>query len=139
HLLGVILADDIVVEDFANFLRRRNAVTRFDQRGFILLANDVHAKFDAFIADEHGRAGDELADFVLALSAERAVERVLGIAAADFAHSILRHTRSSCVVGEVSKLNCLDATQRTKQVSRRATGSADLRTERPLPFYSPTP
>jgi hypothetical protein len=30
---------------------------------------------------------------VLALAAERAVKGVLGIAAADFAHSILRHAR----------------------------------------------
>ena len=93
HLLGVVLADHVVVEDLADFLRRRNAVARLHQRGLVLLADDVHAQFDAFVADEHGRAGDELAHLVLALAAERAVERVLGIAAADFAHSVLRHTR----------------------------------------------
>ncbi len=92
HLLGVILPDHVVVEHLADFLRRRNAVARLHQRGFVLLADDVHAEFDALIADEHGRAGNELAHFVLALAAERAVEGVLGIAAADFAHSILRHT-----------------------------------------------
>ena len=46
----------------------------------MLLADDVHAQLDAFIADEHGRAGNELAHLVLALAAERAVEGVLGIA-----------------------------------------------------------
>jgi len=40
HLLGVILADDIVVEDLADFLRGRDAVARglclpkFDPAGF---------------------------------------------------------------------------------------------------------
>jgi hypothetical protein len=34
----------------------------------------------------HGRAGDELAQLVLALAAERAMERVLGLAAVEFAH-----------------------------------------------------
>ena len=93
HLLGVVLADHVVVENLADFLRRRDAVARLHQRGLVLLADDVHAQLDAFVADEHGRAGDELAHLVLALAAERAIERVLGIAAADFAHSILRHTR----------------------------------------------
>ena len=90
HLLGVILADDVIVEDLADFLRGRDAVARLHQRGFVLLADDVHAEFDALVADEDGRSGNELADLVLTLAAERAVERVLGIAAADFAHSCLR-------------------------------------------------
>src|SRR5262245_1614539 len=86
HLLGVILTDSIVIENFAYLLRGRNAVARLHQRGFILLADDVHAQFDALVANEYGRAGDELAHLVLALAAERAVERILGFAAADLAH-----------------------------------------------------
>src|SRR5262249_22740763 len=86
HLLGVILTDDIVVKNLAYFLRGRDAVARLHQRGFILLADDVHAQFDALVANEHGRAGDELAHLVLALAAERAVERILGIATADLLH-----------------------------------------------------
>src|SRR5438128_2158343 len=43
----------------------------------------------ALVADEYGRAGDELAHLVLALAAERAIERILGIASADLAHSWL--------------------------------------------------
>src|SRR5262249_29675370 len=86
HLLGVILTDDIVVKNFAYFLRGRNAVARLHHRGLVLLVDDVHAQFDALVADEHGRAGDELAHLVLALAAERAVERILGIATADLAH-----------------------------------------------------
>src|SRR5262245_62765941 len=91
-LLGVILADHIVVENLADLFRGRNAVARLHQRGFVLLADDVHAQFDTFVADEYGRPRNELANFVLALAAERAVQGVLRIAAADFAHSILRNT-----------------------------------------------
>src|SRR5499427_1506822 len=81
-----VLPDDIVVEDFAYLLRGRNAVARLHQRGLVLLADDVHAQFHALVANEYGRAGDELARLVLALAAERAVERILGIATADLAH-----------------------------------------------------
>src|SRR5437899_1604726 len=88
HLLGVILTDDIVVKNFAYLLRGRNSIARLHQRGLVLLADDVHAQFDALVANEHGRAGNELAHLVLALAAERAVERILGVATADLAHSI---------------------------------------------------
>src|ERR1700688_1033373 len=81
HLLGVVLADDVVVENLADLLRGRNFVPRFRQRRLVLLADDVHAKLDAFVTNEDGRPGNELAHLVLALAAERAVERVLRIAA----------------------------------------------------------
>ena len=86
HLLGVVLADDVVVEGLADRLRGRNIVARFRQRRLVLLADDVHAKLDALVANEDGRPGNELAHLVLALAAERAVERVLRIAAANLAH-----------------------------------------------------
>ncbi len=41
-----------------------------------LLADDVVAELDALVADEHRRPGDELADLVLALAAERAVQQL---------------------------------------------------------------
>src|SRR5712691_1615222 len=85
HFLGVVLADDVIVEDFSDLLGGRDAVARLHQRGLVLLADDVHAQLDALVADEHGRAGNELADLVLALAAERAIERVLGMSA-DLAH-----------------------------------------------------
>src|SRR6516225_8630106 len=85
-LLGVVLADHVVVQDLSDLLRRRDAVLRFYQRGLLLLADDVHAKLDAFVADEYGRAGNELAHLVLALAAERAMELVLGLSAVDLAH-----------------------------------------------------
>src|SRR5258705_11787896 len=86
HLLGMVLADHIVIEDLADFLRRRDAIRRFHYRGLVLLADDVHAQLDAFVADVDSWARDELAQFVLALAAERALERVLGLAAAGLAH-----------------------------------------------------
>src|SRR6266487_5911874 len=86
HLLGVILTYDIVVKNLAYLLGGRNAIARLRQRGFILLAYDVHAQFDALVADKYGRAGDELAHLVLTLATERAMERVLRIAAAGLGH-----------------------------------------------------
>ena len=59
----------------------------FAQRRLVLLADDVHAQLDALVANEDGRPGNELAHLVLAFAAERAVERVLRIAAANLAHS----------------------------------------------------
>src|SRR4029077_11379015 len=92
HLLGVVLPDDVVVENLADFLRRRDAVSRFTQRGLFLFLNDVPAQLDAFIADEHRGPGNELAYLVLALAAERAIERALRIAAGGLAHPHLPST-----------------------------------------------
>src|SRR5271163_871880 len=86
---GVVLADHVIVEHLANVARPGNPVARLDQSGFVLLTDDVHAELDAFIADEHGRAGDQLSDLVLALAAERAVKRVLRIATASLGHNRL--------------------------------------------------
>jgi hypothetical protein len=85
----MILADDVVVENLADFLWRRDAVPGFTERGLGLFSADIRAKLNAFIADEHRRPGDELADVVLALPAERAIESVLWIAAYDLAHLCL--------------------------------------------------
>src|SRR5262249_39572931 len=94
HLFGVILTDDIVIENFAYLLGGRNAVARLHQRGLVLLADDVHAQLDALVADKYGRTGDELAHLVLALAAERAVERILGFAVADLVHlRVVLHIR----------------------------------------------
>src|SRR5216684_1536224 len=56
HLLRMALTDDVIVEDLADFLRGRNAVARLHQRGFVLLADDIHAQLNAFVADEYGGA-----------------------------------------------------------------------------------
>ena len=98
HALGVGLPDDVVVEDGEDLLRCRHALARLHHRGLVLLADDVHAQFDAFVADEDRRPGNQLADLVLALAAERAVEGVLGVAApriADLAHVSRSFSRPS--------------------------------------------
>ncbi len=88
HLLRVVLPDHVVVEHLADLARRRHAVARLHQRRLVLLADDVHAQLDALVADEHRRARDELADLVLALPAEGAVEGVLaGAVARRLAHA----------------------------------------------------
>jgi hypothetical protein len=86
HLLGMVLTDDVVVEDFTDLLRGRNTVARLRQRGLVLLADDVRTQLDALGANEDGRPGNEFAHLALAFAAERAVERVLGIAVANLAH-----------------------------------------------------
>ncbi len=76
HLLGPFLANDVLVEDFLDFLRLRQLFAGL--LGFFLefLANDVVAEFDAFVADEHRRTGDQFADLMLALATEGAVEKL---------------------------------------------------------------
>ena len=88
NALSILLADDIIVKNSHDFLRRGYALARLHHGGFIFLTNDVHAEFDALIADENGRACNQLAHFMLAFATERAIKRILGIAAAvaDFAH-----------------------------------------------------
>ena len=80
NALGLVLADHIVVKDLAYLFGRRNAVLGLHQGGLALLPDDVHAKLDAFIADEYGRAGNELPDLMLALPAEAAIQGVAGVA-----------------------------------------------------------
>src|SRR5258708_18323909 len=96
HAFGVALADHIIVEHPADIARPRYTVARFDQRRLVLLTDDVHAELDAFVADKDGRPGDQLPDFMLALAAEGAVQRILRVAAAGLGHcrSIPCRTRS---------------------------------------------
>src|SRR6516162_9144914 len=76
----MILANDVIIENLVDLPRRRDAVAGFAESGLGLLANDILAQLNAFIADEHRRPRDELTHLVLALTAERAIERILGIA-----------------------------------------------------------
>jgi hypothetical protein len=73
--------------------------------GIVLFADDVHAQLNAFIADEHRGSGYKFADFVLTFSTERAVERVLGIAAARFVH-----WPSSLDIGQLRSILGIDCT-----------------------------
>ena len=94
HALGMRLADYIIIKHFENFARCRHAIIGFDQRGFALFADNVHAQLDTFITDEHGRARNQLANFVLALAAKRAIEGAFAIAAAAAIASAANFTHS---------------------------------------------
>ena len=80
HALRVLLADHIVVEDRLDLAGGRHAGPALGDGALVLLTDDVHAELDALVADEDGRPGDQLPHLMLALSAEGAVEGVLGIA-----------------------------------------------------------
>src|SRR5690242_982733 len=87
HTLGVFLADHVIVEHLADLAGRRHAISRLHQVCLVLLTDYVHAEFDAFIADEHGGPGDELAHLMLGFATERAVESVLRIGRLAHAYS----------------------------------------------------
>jgi hypothetical protein len=69
-LLGAFLADDVLVEELLDFLRRGQRGAGAAVLETIVVRNDVVADLDALIADEHRRPGDELPDVVLVLVAE---------------------------------------------------------------------
>jgi hypothetical protein len=68
----MVLTDDVLIEDRADLLRLGQSLLR--RLGVDFLADDVVAQVDAFVADVHRRPGDELAHFVFALAAERAIQ-----------------------------------------------------------------
>src|SRR5690625_4121821 len=113
------LANDIVIEHIADVTGRGHAIPRLHQAGLVLLADNIHAELDAFVTDENRRPGDEFAHLMLALAAERAVEGVLGLAAARLTHD----TRFASL-----GLNMLDrrqpGTQRQKSLPAVALGPA---------------
>ena len=74
-LLGLFLADDVLVEELLDFLgdRQRRAGSAPGLEA-VVVGDDVVADLDALIADEHGRARNQLADVVLVLVAERTAQ-----------------------------------------------------------------
>src|SRR5579871_6372224 len=86
NTLCMLLPDHVIIEYGADILRRRNAVLGAHQMRLVLLTDDIHAQFDAFIADEYSGTSDQLTHLMLALSAERAVKGRLGIAADGLGH-----------------------------------------------------
>ena len=74
-LLGLFLADDVLVEELLDFLRDRQRRARAAARlEPVVVGDDVVADLDALVADEDRRARNQLADVVLVLVAERAAE-----------------------------------------------------------------
>jgi len=88
HALGVELPDHIIIQHLADFARGWHVAGLLDQRRLGFLADDVVAQLHTFIADEHGRARDELPHLVLALATEAAVKRAFAIGAAQLRHDV---------------------------------------------------
>ena len=76
HLLRTLLPDHVLVEHLLDLVRPRQLVAGALGALFELFTNDVVAELYTLVADEHGRTGDELAYFVLALATERAVQKL---------------------------------------------------------------
>src|SRR3546814_11641576 len=72
--------------------RRHRAVLARGDAALDLFADDVVAQLDAFVADEDGRARNQLADLVLRLAAERTVEGDLAVGARELGHTIPSRT-----------------------------------------------
>src|SRR6185295_15807556 len=72
RLLGPVLADDVLVQLLVDLARA--GVLR--ALGGLFLGDDVVAKGDALVADEHAGTGDELAHLTAPLPTEGAVEVV---------------------------------------------------------------
>src|SRR5215813_10199942 len=70
-LLGSLLADDVLVQELLDFLRRRQRRSRTAVLETVIVRDDVVADLDALIADKHCGSGDELSDIVLIFIAER--------------------------------------------------------------------
>jgi hypothetical protein len=88
-LLGPILADDILIQIFADFLGLGKVGTNGGYLYLQFFTYDVIAKIDAFIADEYGRTGYQLAYLMLTFASKRAIEQfaaVLGLVASTVSH-----------------------------------------------------
>ena len=77
--LGHGLTNHIVIQHFADFFWRWHTVRGFQACGLGFLADDVHAEFYAFVADKDRRTCNQLADLMLAFTAEAAVKGVLAV------------------------------------------------------------
>src|SRR5690606_37887464 len=72
RFLRLFLANDILIQDVANFLRLRN----FFQIEFLFVSEflfyNLRAQFDALVTYINARSGNKLADLLLRFAAERA-------------------------------------------------------------------
>src|SRR5690606_41682886 len=91
--LGPVLANHVLVQDFEDLARLGQRTARRLRLFLKFLTDDVVAQLHAFITDEHARARDQLAYFMLTLAAERAVQNlaaaVPGTTLPVFAHASL--------------------------------------------------
>jgi hypothetical protein len=125
--LGAFLTDDVLIEDFLDFLRLGEFVAGTFGALFQFFPNYVVAQLHAFVADENAGAGDEFPNLVLALSTERAVQQlaVIMFATRIFAHAVLKLTaRPQTPQGKrlQYRLYSTRPTSRKDKVSRAVTG-----------------
>jgi hypothetical protein len=72
--LGPFLTDDVLVQDRLDLIGRRDLGDGIRDVPLLVLRQDLVAQRNAFVADIDRRAGNELPDRILRLSAERAAE-----------------------------------------------------------------
>jgi hypothetical protein len=78
-LLGLVLPDDIAVEELVD-LAGFGQLVKAELAGFgQLLFDDLVAEVDALVADVDARSSDQLLDLLLALPAKGALEQVTGL------------------------------------------------------------
>src|ERR671918_692357 len=92
--LGLLLADDVVVQDRVDLLRPREVVEVELRRRGQLLVDDLVAEIDALVADVDARAGDELLHLPLALAAEAAEKLLVSVGRAGHVSLLLPVNRS---------------------------------------------
>ena len=78
--LGLLLGDDVVVQDGVDVERLRKVVEVELGGSGELLVDDLVAEIDALIADVDARSSDQLLDLSLALAAETAQELLVALA-----------------------------------------------------------
>jgi hypothetical protein len=77
--LGVVLADDVLVQDVVDLLRLGEILDVERRRGGELLVDDLVAEIDALVADVDAGAGDQLLHLALGLAAEAAEELLVRV------------------------------------------------------------
>jgi hypothetical protein len=89
HALGPVLTDHIIVQRLEDVARGWHAAVLLAGDACLgLFADDVVAQLNAFVADKDRRPSDQLANLMLALAAEAAIEGALGIGSAQFRHRL---------------------------------------------------
>src|SRR5205823_3577966 len=94
---GLLLADDVVVEELVDLLRPRQVVEIEVRGSGELLVDDLVTEVDALVADVDAGAGDQLLDLPLTLAAEAAEQLLVAVARP-------RHVSSRCTSISLSRL-----------------------------------
>jgi hypothetical protein len=77
--LGLVLADDVLVQDRVDLLRLREVLEVEGRSSRQLLVDDLVAEIDALVADVDAGPGDQLLYLALRLAAEAAEKLLVGV------------------------------------------------------------